>query len=223
MGKYTRYGESSQNNSSYCDTLGRKSLILKFNYNTQQMKNDVLNAIHYRRTVNQNSFTDQDISQEDLLTILEAANAAPTHKRTQPWRFVIFRKEGLERLGTELARIYKSITPTEKYSETTELNMAKKATASNVAIAIIVNYTGDVPEWEELAATAASVQNIWLASHSLGIGGYWATPGLINHLDNFLNLEENQKCIGIFYLGHHTAESREPVRTPIQDKIRWEE
>lgn len=187
------------------------------------MKNDVLNAIHFRRTVNQNSFTDQDISQEDLLTILEAANAAPTHKRTQPWRFVVFRKEGLERLGTELARIYKSITPPEKYAEATEQNMAKKATMSNVAIAIVVNYTGDVPEWEELAATAASVQNIWLASHSLNIGGYWATPGLINHLGGFLNLEENQKCIGIFYLGHHNAEAREPARTPIQDKIRWEE
>src|SRR5690606_40326593 len=45
------------------------------------MSNEVLNAIKFRRTVNQNSFTDQDISKEDLLTILEAANAAPTHKR----------------------------------------------------------------------------------------------------------------------------------------------
>lgn len=185
--------------------------------------NNVLDAIHFRRTVNQNSFTTEEVSREDILTILEAANAAPTHKRTQPWRYVIFRKEGLERLGTELARIYKSITPAEKYTEVTEQNMAKKATMSNVAIAIVVNHTGDVPEWEELAATACSVENLWLAAHSLNIGGYWATPGLINHLDGFLNLEENQKCIGIFYLGHHNADAREPVRTPIEDKIRWEE
>lgn len=187
------------------------------------MVNDVLNAIQYRRTINQNSFTDQDISTEDILTILNAANAAPTHKRTQPWRFVIFRKEGLERLGTELARIYKSITPAEKYTEATEQNMAKKATASTVAIAIIVNYTGDLPEWEELAATACAVQNIWLAAHSLNIGGYWATPGLIHHMGGFLNLEENQKCIGFFYLGHHNEEPKEPARSPIGDKIRWEQ
>lgn len=187
------------------------------------MKNEVLNAIHYRRAVNQNNYTDQDISKEDILTILEAANAAPTHKRTQPWRFVVFQKEGLERLGAELARIYKNITPAEKYTETTEINMSKKATTSNVAIAIIVNYTGDVPEWEELAATACAVQNIWLAAHSLNIGGYWATPGLINHLGEFLKLEENQKCIGLFYLGHYNAEAREPIRSPIESKIRWEE
>lgn len=187
------------------------------------LNNEVLKAIHFRRTVNQNSFTDQEISKEDILTILEAANAAPTHKRTQPWRFVVFQKEGVQRLGNELARIYKAVTPAEKYTELTEQNMAKKATMSNVALAIIVNYTGELPEWEELAATACAVENLWLAAHSIGIGGYWASPGLINHLGNFLNLEENQKCIGLFYLGHHNAESREPVRSPIEDKIRWEE
>lgn len=187
------------------------------------MSNEVLNAIKFRRTVTQNSFTDQDISKEDILTILEAANAAPTHKRTQPWRFVIFRKEGLQRLGNELARIYRQVTPADKYTEQGEQNMAKKATMSNVAIAIIVNYTGDVPEWEELAATACAVQNIWLSAHSLGIGGYWATPGLINHLGEFLRLKENQKCIGIFYMGHHNMDTREPVRGSIEDKIRWEE
>ncbi|TYP96000.1 nitroreductase [Sphingobacterium allocomposti] len=187
------------------------------------MSNEVLKAIQYRRTVNQNSFTDQDISKEDIVTILEAANAAPTHKRTQPWRFVVFQKEGLNRLGAELARIYKTTTPAEKYTEVAEQNMAKKATMSKVAIAIIVNYTGDVPEWEELAATACAVQNMWLAAHSLGIGGYWATPGLINHLGPFLDLAGNQKCVGLFYLGHHESEAREPVRSPIEEKVRWED
>lgn len=185
------------------------------------MTNEILKAIHYRRTVNQNSFTDKPISQADIMLILEAANAAPTHKRTQPWRFVVFQEAGLLQLGTELSRIYKAITPAEKYTALMEENMGKKATQSNVAIAIIVNYTGDVPEWEELAATSCAVQNIWLAAHSLGIGGYWATPGLINHLTEFLALAENQKCIGLFYLGHHESDPREPVRTAIADKVRW--
>ncbi|UIR56160.1 nitroreductase [Sphingobacterium sp. SRCM116780] len=187
------------------------------------LSNEVLKAIHYRRSVFQANFTDQEINKEDILTILEAANAAPTHKRTQPWRFTIFKGEGLTRLGTELSRIYKTVTPAEKYVEKTEITMGEKATQSQVAIALVVNYTKEVPEWEELAATACAVENMWLAAHSLGLGGYWATPGLINHLGGFLNLEENQKCIGLFYLGHHETEAREPVRSPIADKIRWEE
>ncbi|MBP3942464.1 nitroreductase [Sphingobacteriaceae bacterium WQ 2009] len=183
--------------------------------------NEVLKAIHYRRSVFQANFTDQEVSKEDILSILEAANAAPTHKRTQPWRFTIFRKEGLQRLGTELANIYKSVTPAEKYLEKTEHAMAEKATASNVALALVVNYSGDVPEWEELAATSCAIQNMWLAAHSLNLGGYWATPGLINHLGEFLRLEPNQKCIGIFYLGHTNVELREPARTAIEEKITW--
>lgn len=188
-----------------------------------EYKNDVLRAIQERRSVFQANFTEQEVSKEDLLLILEAANAAPTHKRTQPWRFVIFRKDGLNRLGKELGRIYKEITPVEKYTEMMEINMAKKATASNVAIAIVVNYTNELPEWEELAATSCAVENLWLAAHSLGIGGYWSSPGLINHIGSYLELQENQKCIGLFYLGHHESEPREPVRSSIEDKIRWEE
>src|SRR5690606_13635805 len=110
------------------------------------------------------------LSLHDALPI--SANAAPTHKRTQPWRFVVFRKEGLERLGAELSRIYRTTTSPDKYTVVAEQNMAKKATMSNVAIAIVVNYTGELPEWEELAATACAVQNMWLAAHSLNIGGY---------------------------------------------------
>lgn len=187
-------------------------------------KNEVLSAIQFRRAVMQPAFSDQEVSKEDIQTLLEAANAAPTHKRTQPWRFVVFRGQGLDRLGVELARIYKEITPSEKYTELTEQNMAKKATTSKVAIAIIVDYSGELPEWEELAATACAVQNIWLAAHSIGLGGYWASPGLINHLGNFLKLADNQKCIGLFYLGHpKSADEREPVRSPIEEKVRWEE
>lgn len=186
--------------------------------------NEVLDAIKYRRSTMQPSFTQTEVSKDQIQLLLEAANAAPTHKRTQPWRFVIFRNAGLERLGTELSRIYKTITPSEKYSEMTEVNMGKKATDSRVAIAIITNYTGELPEWEELAATACAVQNLWLAAHSIGLGGYWASPGLINHLGQFLQLEENQKCYGIFYLGHvENSEKREGFRSPIEDKIRWEE
>lgn len=187
-------------------------------------KNDVLRAIQLRRSVTQPLFSDEEVSKEDIETLLEAANAAPTHKRTQPWRFVVFRGEGLTRLGTALATVYKETTPADKYAELVEQNMAKKATTSKAAIAIIVNYTGELPEWEELAATACAVQNIWLAAYSIDLGGYWASPGLINHLDSFLKLEENQKCIGLFYLGHPKhADEREPVRSPIEQKVRWEE
>src|SRR5690606_2784718 len=133
----TRYGKSSFNNITCCRSLGRKIIINLISY--QKLKkiiymqsNEVLKAIQSRRSVFQANFTDQDVNKEDILTILDAANAAPTHKRTQPWRFTIFKGEGLVRLGTELSRIYKAVTPAEKYLEKTEITMGEKATQSKV-------------------------------------------------------------------------------------------
>ena len=101
--------------------------------------------------------------------------------------------------------------------------MGAKATQSAAAIAIVVNFSGAVPEWEEIAATACAVQTMWLAATSIGLGGYWASPGLINHIGPFLKLEENQRCIGLFYIGKpKEVEKREAVRSPLEDKIRWE-
>lgn len=183
------------------------------------MSNQILETIQNRRAVFQKQYHDTDISEQDLQTILEAANAAPTHKRTEPWRFVIFKNKGLSKLGTELSRIYQEITPEKEYNPKKAEKTKEKATSANVAFAIIVHYSGKVPEWEELAATACAVQNMWLASHSLGIGAYWSSPKTIHHLDDFLGLKDNQECIGLFYMGHADLSDSTPKRGDIEGKI----
>ena len=72
---------------------------------------------------------------------------------------------------------------------------------SDSIFTISVNFSGLLPEWEEIAATAMAVQNMYLTATAYEVGCYWSTPGMINHLREFLQLEENQKCIGLFYLG----------------------
>ena len=48
------------------------------------------NLIKNRRTVTPKDYlSGGSISDEDLGTILEAANWAPTHNKTQPWRYVM--------------------------------------------------------------------------------------------------------------------------------------
>src|SRR5699024_11053288 len=132
--------------------------------------------------------------------------------------------KGLSKLGAELARIYQEITSEKEYNPKKAEKTKEKATSANVAFAIIVHYSGRVPEWEELAATACAVQNMWLAAHSLGIGSYWSSPQTIQHLDGFLDLDENQKCIGLFYMGHTDVEAALPNRTEVDDKIlKWVE
>ena len=81
-----------------------------------------------------------------------------------------------------------------------------------------------VPEWEEIAATAMSVQNIWLSIVNSRIGGYWSTPKYTSNLDNFLKLKDNERCLGFFYLGIvKSFEPRNVSRSSVSEKVSWGE
>ena len=46
--------------------------------------------IKYRRNIKPQFFTLDVIPDQEIKDILESANWAPTHKYTEPWRFVVF-------------------------------------------------------------------------------------------------------------------------------------
>lgn len=134
--------------------------------------------------------------------ILYSSQFAPNHKKTKPWRFQVFENLDKDVLGEEMAELYKKTTSKENFLEKKYLGIQEKAKQSAAIIAISVNFSGLVPEWEEIAATAMAVQNMYLMCTALeNIGCYWSTPAIKDNLGEFLKLEENQKCIGLFYVG----------------------
>ena len=157
--------------------------------------------IESRRSIFPKDYTGEEIEQKILDEILRSATFAPNHKRTKPWRFKIFKGEEKNRLGEKLAEIYKNTVAPQHFLEKKYLSISEKAAKANVIVTISVNFSGLLPEWEEIAATAMAVQNMYLTCTAHGIGSYWSSPGMIKHLDEFLNLEENQKCYGLFYIG----------------------
>ncbi len=157
--------------------------------------------IESRRSIFPKDYSGEEIENDVLDEILNSANFAPNHKRTKPWRFKVFRGEEKSELGKKLAEIYKTITPPEVFLEKKYLDISNKISKADVVITTSVNFSGLVPEWEEIAATAMAVQNMYLTCTANQIGCYWSTPGIIHHLGAFLGLEENQKCYGLFYLG----------------------
>ena len=165
-------------------------------------KTEVLkNIIETRRSRYPKSFSAEEIKEEVLSEVLESANFAPNHKKTKPWRFKLFRGEEKNQLGAHLAEVYKQTTRPEVFLDKKYLDIIDKALKSSAVITIVVNFSGLVPEWEEIAATSMAVQNMYLTATAHEIGCYWSSPSMINHLTDFLNLEENQKCLGLFYVG----------------------
>jgi nitroreductase len=188
--------------------------------NKYEILSDIIKS---RRSRMPASYIEKEISVESINQILDSANYAPTHKLTQPWRFVVIRKQAKAKLATELGNLYKNLVNEEQFLQKKYDSFADKASQADCIIAINMQVSGKLPEWEELAAVACAVQNMALTAESLNIGAYWSSPELIHHLGEFLNLNEGEKCIGLFYMGYHNDELLRINRTSIESKVRWME
>lgn len=179
--------------------------------------------IRQRRSIFPNTYTDEPISDEIIGQILENANWAPTHKLTEPWRFKVFRGAALPRLGEYLARWYQEHTPAEQFTERKYNKTLNNPQRSSCVIAICMQRDPQerVPEWEELAAVACAVQNMWLSCTAHGIGCYWSSPRSILEADAFLGLKEGERCLGLFYMGYHDLPPLSGKRQPMEEKVEW--
>lgn len=187
------------------------------------LSKDLSELIRRRRSIFPATYIDKPIPEDVLKTILENANWAPNHRQTEPWRFKIFRGSARERLGQYLADWYKTHTPTEKFSEKKYEKNLRKPVQSAAVLAICMQRDPEerVPEWEELAATACAVQNMWLSCTAFDIGCYWSSPQAMLEADEFLQLNEGERCLGLFYMGYHELPELPAKRGPIADKIEW--
>ena len=184
----------------------------------------IKSVIEGRRAVFPKEFdTSKVITEEEIISVLSLANWAPSHKQTEPWRFVVFRGEGLLALKEFMVQDYMDHAGS-VISEVKLKKISEKPELCQAIIAIVLerHEENGVPEWEELSAVACAVQNLWLAVHAKGWGGYWSTPEAIFRMQVFLQLSDNQRCVGLFYLGIPKTENT-PTRTrgDINQKIVW--
>jgi nitroreductase len=157
--------------------------------------------IEQRKSIFPKDYSDTEISQEILDEILHSATLAPNHKRTKPWRFKTFRGEEKAKLALEMQSIYKSTQPETLFLEKKYNDIGFKINKADTVVSIVVNFSGMVPEWEEIAAVSMAVQNMYLTCTANNIGCYWSSPKIVDHLKESLIIEENQKCLGFLYIG----------------------
>lgn len=156
--------------------------------------------------------------------LLENANHAPTHKLTEPWRFHVFHsEESRRRLGEYMSDFYRKNTPPEQFSEEKMKKNGENPLLAGAVIAIIMQRdpAESIPEFEEIAAVAMAVQNMWLTCAALGLGCYWSTPKAALMADEFLGLAPGQRCLGLFYLGWHRMPELPGKRGPVAEKTVW--
>lgn len=181
----------------------------------------IFDVIKRRRSIFPAQYNDKPISKEDIERVLEAANFAPTHKKTEPWRFKVLQRESKEKLGLFLSLKYMETDPKPKQFKVEKLIQNPKKAAAVIAICMQRDPQESLPEWEEVAATAMAVQNMWLCCTEMGIGSYWSSPGLIKYMDDFFELNTGEVCLGFFYMGYYDDEIPEVTRGTWQEKVTW--
>ena len=188
------------------------------------MTPDLLNdLICNRRAIFPSVFTDQPVDREIVHQLIVNACWAPSHRRTEPWRFQVFRGSALVRLADRMAEAYVNQVPKESFTEAKRKKIMTNVQRSDTVILIMLQRDKEerVPEWEEVAAVSMAVQNLWLSAAAYGLGGYWSTPSYIHDLNDWLDLPEGQKCLGLFYLGHYEMPFSPGQRDPIDEKVVW--
>ena len=181
----------------------------------------IFELLKKRRSVFPAQYSNKPIAKADIEKILEAANWAPTHKKTAPWRFKVLQGASQEELGAFLSEKYQKVDPRPKQIKIKKL--LENPVKAGAVIAICMQRDADecVPEWEEIAAVAMAVQNMWLSCTELSIGAYWSSPGLVKYMGEFFDLNEGEQCLGFFYMGYFNGELPDGERTPISDKVVW--
>jgi nitroreductase len=185
--------------------------------------NTLSKIIKQRRSIFPTTYIEKEIDDKIIKDILENGNCAPTHRKTEPWRFVVIKNDKLKDLSNFLGDFYKKNTDDEDFSEMKYKKTLKKPLQSGAIIAICMKRDPkeSVPEWEEVAAVACAVQNMWLSCTALDIGCYWSSPKSIQSMNDFLKLENGVKCLGLFYMGYKKDGDYATVRGGLENKVTW--
>lgn len=182
----------------------------------------IAEIIEQRRSIYPHQFNDEKVTREEIHKLLKAANWAPTHRRTEPWRFKVLQEKSKTKFSAFVGSLY--LKTTEKPSKFKQRKIIDKFQQSSAVIAICLQRDPkeSVPEWEEVAATAMAVQNIWLLATDMQIGCYWSSPAMIKDFDEFFDFEEGEKCLGLLYVGK--TDHKWPMgerQTEIQTKVEY--
>lgn len=163
----------------------------------------------------------KQVSELIIRKALENACYAPNHKQLEPWRFTVYCGEGLKRLASQQAEIYKANAGVSFKQMKYDQLLNAPLECSHV-IAIGCKRTM-FPEMEDVAAIGCAVQNIYLTLTAYNVGCYWSTGGItyMEATKELFNLHSADVFMGFVYIGHIQTPSPQRRPNDIEGKITW--
>ena len=154
-------------------------------------------------------------SSDELALIYQAALRAPDHGMLRPWRFLVVDGDARSELGVLFVD---SLVPEDEAKRNKLLNAPLRAPLIVVAVTEFKE-NPKVPPVEQIASTAAAVQNMSLAAHALGYASIWRTgpPAFSTKVKEGLGLKAEDEITAFLYIGTPTIENRPIPENTIED------
>lgn len=194
--------------------------------NTNIKPQDFDTLVKNRRSVFPAQYSGEKVSDEVIERMVENACYAPTHKLTQPWRFIVFTGDGILKLAQEQAELYKKVTQQRgSYREDRYQNLLTKPLLSShiIAVAMKRDEKASVPEVEELGAVFCAIQNMYLTATAWGVGCYLSTGGItyFEEARELFGLGHEDKLVGFLHVGVPRATPPPVKRMPVESFVSW--
>jgi nitroreductase len=195
--------------------------------------NDTLKTIRNRHSIR--TFTGEEVSDDQIKILLQAANEAPSAHNQQSWKFIVI-KGGKKQ---ELAHLITSRASDFPKPSSALLRMAARSIMSAPLVIAVAN-TGDLIEHGtqlfkvekemakdffrtmEIQSSAAAVQNLLLAATSLGLATVWL--GILFLIKDealqFLG-EPKGEFMAVVPVGYASKPSSGPQKQPFEMKVRY--
>jgi nitroreductase len=156
---------------------------------------EVLDMMNHVRQARQ--YEDQDVTDEQLNALLEAARWTGSSRNTQPWHFIVVNHEEQLKAISELR---------------TPINWVAEAP---LAIAIVLDGEAEVSEaYDEGRVT----ERLMIAAHAMGLGGgiaWFGGPDLQAEAKRILDIPEKHGARSVVAIGHPRS-VRDPRPNPAQ-------
>lgn len=153
-------------------------------------------------------FKSKQVSNEDLMTILQSAIYSPSAGNCQSWHFYVVKDEEIRR---------KIVSNAGNQSFILSAPVIIVVCADKVKSAERYGERGEALYC--IQDTAAATQNILLCAKDLGLGACWCGDFDEDEISQTINLEANMRPVAIIPIGYPNVSPRAPERIPMDNVV----
>ena len=170
---------------------------------------DVFEAIKNRRSVR--AFTREEVSEEEVKRLIDAARWAPSAGNIQPWEFIVVR-------GTKIKRRLVVAALDQTFIEEAPVVVVVCADERQSSM----GYGSRGLTLYCLQDTAAAIQNMLLAAYALGLATCWIGAFYEEEARQVLKIPFGVRPVAIIPVGHPAEKPNTPPKKSIREIVHHE-